>query len=252
MLPKKLTGERQQLMINTVLFDLDGTLLPVDTDKLIEAYLGLLARKFSDCLDSREFIRALMYATGKMMENRDPGKLNRDVFMEEFIPQVGIPGDELEMMFAEFYARDFPSLAEYAAPREEGREAVLRVLERGGSVVIATNPVFPERAIVERLKWIGVDRSDCRFITSYENMHFCKPYPEYFSEILDHIGKDPEECLVVGNDVDEDLIAGKLGMQTVLVKDYLINRRGGDYRADIVTTLEELPDIVSKVIRHLY
>ena len=234
-------------MINTVLFDLDGTLLPVDTDRLIEAYLGLLAQKFSSRLESTEFIRALMKSTGKMMKNNDPGKLNRDVFMEDFIPRLGIPGDELEKMFSEFYEKDFPSLAVFASPRGESREAVLRVLERGGDVVIATNPVFPEQAIIERLKWTGVERSDCRFITSYENMHFCKPYLEYFREILDHIGKEPEECLVVGNDVDEDLVAAKLGMQTVLVKDYLINRGGGDYRADFVTTLEELPDIVAGV-----
>ena len=231
-------------MIKAVLFDLDGTLLPVNTDELIKAYLGLLSRKFSGLVDSGEFIRALMYSTGKMMDNRDPAKLNRDVFMEEFIPLMGKAEPELEAMFLEFYAQDFPGLISYAAPRKESRDTVLRALDRGWDVVIATNPVFPEQAVVERLKWIGVSGADCRLITSYENMHFCKPYLEYYREILEHIEREPSECLMVGNDVEEDLAAAELGIKTVLVTDYLINRRGKEYRADFITTLEKLPNLM--------
>ena len=37
-----------------------------------------------------------------------------------------------------------------------------------------------------------------------------------------------ENCLMVGNDVNEDMIARELGMQVFLLTDNLINRSGAD------------------------
>ena len=58
-----------------------------------------------------------------------------------------------------------------------------------------------------------------------------KPNPAYYQEVLDKLGVDPKECLMVGNDVIEDVAAEKLGMQIFLVTDCLINKKGADISA---------------------
>ena len=64
--------------------------------------------------------------------------------------------------------------------------------------------------------------------TTYENSRFCKPNPAYYEEILEKIGCRAEECAMVGNDVDEDMVAGKLGMKTFLLTPCLLNRSAQD------------------------
>ncbi|MBR1566518.1 MAG: HAD hydrolase-like protein, partial [Oscillospiraceae bacterium] len=61
-----------------------------------------------------------------------------------------------------------------------------------------------------------------------ENSSTCKPNPAYYREILQKRGLRPEECLMVGNDVDEDMVAETLGMKVFLLTDCLINKNGGD------------------------
>jgi HAD superfamily hydrolase (TIGR01549 family) len=108
------------------------------------------------------------------------------------------------------------------------------LLKRGYDIVVATNPVFPIEAIKERISWAGLDFKKFKYVTSYEEMHYCKPNIEYYNEILNIIDKKPHECIMVGNDVEEDIIASKLGIKTFLVEDYIIKREGifpePDYR----------------------
>jgi FMN phosphatase YigB (HAD superfamily) len=48
-------------------------------------------------------------------------------------------------------------------------------------------------------------------------------------ELLEKLGFKPEECVMVGNDFDEDLVPTKaLGMQVFLVTDCLINKNNQD------------------------
>ena len=64
--------------------------------------------------------------------------------------------------------------------------------------------------------------------TTYENSGFCKPNPKYYSEILEKLNLDPEDCLMVGNDVIEDMVAQKLGMKVFLLTDCIINKENKD------------------------
>ena len=61
-------------------------------------------------------------------------------------------------------------------------------------------------------------------VTTYENASACKPSLAYYENILRDFDLKPEECVMVGNDVDEDMVARKLGMRTFLLTDHLINR----------------------------
>jgi len=78
-------------------------------------------------------------------------------------------------------------------------------------------------------------------------MHATKPNPHYYQEIMEIIKVVPEHCLMVGNDVEEDLVAKTLGMQTFLVEDHMLNRKNLPIVTDYQGKLEILLDFVSNL-----
>ena len=99
---------------------------------------------------------------------------------------------------------------------------------KGYRVILATNPIFPDVATQKRTKWAGLDVSEFEGYTTYENCNFCKPNLEYYKELMDRFELKPEECLMVGNDVDEDMVSEKLGLQVFLITDCMINKKNKD------------------------
>ena len=118
---------------------------------------------------------------------------------------------------------------------------------KGLRLVLATNPVFPLRAVEHRLDWAGLNSAAFDLITTVDNMHFCKPQPEYYLEIAAMIGIPPEQCLMAGNDVEEDITAAAAaGMETFLADRFLIHRRQEEeppagYRG----SLKDLADLIA-------
>ena len=99
----------------------------------------------------------------------------------------------------------------------------------GYKLVVATNPLFPLFVQRERISWTGADPDDFDWITSYENSHYSKPNPAYYREILEQIGSLPDNSLMVGNDVREDMeAAASVGIRGFLMTEYLINREDKD------------------------
>jgi len=227
-------------LIKAVLFDLDGTLLHVDQQEFVTEYLKLLAPRMAHLMDPRKFVHDLMASTMVMTSDRDPSRTNEEVFWSDFLPRVGVPAEQLMPILDDFYEREFGQVRWVAKADPAARQAVEAVLARGLDAVVATNPVFPRSAIRQRLEWAGVADLPFRLVTSFEDFHYCKPNPEYYLEIAERIGHRPEECLMVGNDVEEDLAAASLGARTYLVQDHLINPRGVEPKADHTGTLAEL------------
>lgn len=226
--------------MKAVLFDLDGTLLRVDTQAMIDAYVRALARWFADRIPPGRFLRALHTATQAMMRNEDPARTNRDVFAAAFYPAIGASEAAMAGPLAEFYARAYPTLRGSVRPDPAARQAVRAALDRGLQAVIATQPIFPETAIRQRLAWAGIGDLPFTHITTYETAHFCKPHPGYFLEIAETIGRKPGECLMAGNDADHDIAASRVGMRTFLVTDHVIGRAGALPAIDHTGTLADL------------
>jgi FMN phosphatase YigB (HAD superfamily) len=226
-------------VITTVLFDLDGTLLPVETHEFVDAYVHLLAQWFADRAEPARFARQLVKATQQMMANRDPAKTNRAVFAETFYAPLGLTEAREAAHLAAFYAREYPKLQAMTRTDPAARRAVRAVLDQGLSAVLATNPIFPETAIRQRMAWAGIADLPFALVTSYETSHFCKPHLEYFLEICAAIERKPRECLMVGNDADDDVAARSLGMRSYLVTDHLINHRRLPPQADYVGSLAD-------------
>ena len=229
----------------TILFDLDGTLLPVDLEAFLDKYFKALTLRFQGKVEPEFFIKSLYASTMKMVHNDDPTLTNEEVFMEDFFKHVPLEQESSKAEFDDFYLTDFPKLQDQLElnrnlPGWQAKELMDAVFAAGYRVVIATNPLFPRQAILERLRWVGLDEYPYALITSYENSHFCKPNPQYFQEICEKIGVDPQECLMVGNDMEEDLPSSTLGMKTFIVEHFLIDRKTGRFTPDDRGSLADL------------
>ncbi len=235
-------------MLKTILFDLDGTLLPINTDEFVRHYMKALAGHVSHLVPPAQLAQQIMASTYEMVRNTDPESTNAMVFARDFFPKVGRTEEELMPFFDAFYTNKFPSL-KAACPGVPGlaRKVVQTAIDRGFEIVLATNPLFPRMAIEERMRWVEVDDMPWRLVTTYEEMHACKPQPAYYQEVLRRIGRDPEECMMVGNDVQEDGVAGALGMQTFFVTDFLIDRRGSTLSPENSGTLGNFLDRLGRM-----
>ncbi len=201
--------------IQAVLFDLDGTLLDTNMNVFLPHYFKALSARMAHILPPDKFIACLIQASEAMIAN-DGRDTNQAVFEAAFFPLLGRSQQELEPIFTDFYARDFPKLRQHTRRRPEALQVVQLAFERGYKVVIATNPVFPLTAIQQRMKWAGVAGLPYDLVTSYENCRAAKPSLLYFEHILETIGQPPQACLVVG-DEDMDMVAAHLGCRTFLI-----------------------------------
>jgi len=217
-------------LFQATLFDLDGTLLPGNTDQFNQAYFQAMSRSVAPVVDPGRFIKALMHSVGVMLANRDAALTNAEVFWREIRSRLADYQEALEPLFINFYAHEYQELAQIVSPSTMTRKVVQDALDRGLRIVLATNPLFPYSAIHDRLTWAGLADLPWDLVTSFEDMHFCKPLPEYFLEIAGRLGLPPEACLMVGNDVYRDMAAAAVGMGTYLVTDNVINPKQEDYR----------------------
>jgi len=201
--------------IRAVLFDLDGTLLDLDIDVLVEPYVRGLAQSVVHLVPPERFLPSLIQATALMRDNNGRAS-NAEVFAQSFYPAVGCSRQELEPLFERFYVEEFPKLRSYARRKTHAREAVQTAFAQGFDVVIATNPLFPSMAIRQRLDWAGVGDFPYRLVTTYENSYAAKPNLAYFRHILSTIDQPAEHCIMVG-DEDIDMVAAHLGCRTFLI-----------------------------------
>ena len=214
--------------ITTVLFDLDGTLLPMELESFTKTYFGLLAKKAAPFGYQPEPLVAAVWKGTKAMVKNDGSRTNDQAFWDTFAQELGEDVKALRPEFDDFYAREFHGAKAVCGENPLAKQAVEGLKAKGYDVILATNPIFPLVGVKTRLSWVGLSPEDFSHVTSYETYTTCKPNPAYYAEILQNTGKRPEECLMVGNDALEDTAALKAGISVYLTTDCLLNPSGQD------------------------
>lgn len=208
-----------------ILFDLDGTLLPMDAETYYRTYFKLLTKKMlPHGYEPDDIIRGVNAGITAMQPN-DGSRSNGEIFWETFAKTIGDRVLEDRALFEEFYTIEFQRISSSCGFTPQARKTVELSKELGYRVVIATEPIFPLVAMESRLRWAGVDPASVEFITSYETSTYCKPELGYYREVAERLGVRPEECAMVGNDVGEDMSAEDVGMKVFLLTDCLINKK---------------------------
>lgn len=215
-------------MIKNIFYDLDGTLLPMDMDVFIKAYFGGLVKKMVPYGYDKDKLPEAVWAGTEAMVKNDGKKTNEEVFWDFFMKYVDVPESDKEI-FESFYMNEFDLVQNYCGYNEKVPKLIKTVEELGFNQVLATNPLFPEIATRKRVSWAGLSVDDFKTFTHYSNSHYCKPNPDYYRELLEKLSYKAEETLMIGNDVEEDMVAASTaGMKVFLVTDCMINKKNRD------------------------
>ncbi len=220
------------MKIKAVLFDLDGTLLPMDQEVFVRDYFGRLAKYLAaHGYASEKLVETMWRGIGVMMHNT--GEVtNEAAFWTVFSAIYGaekVAADKA--LFAAFYDEEFPKVQAVCGKNPQAAALVASLKDRGVRVALATNPLFPTVATESRVRWAGIDPAAFELITTYENSSYCKPHAAYYRAVLDALGLMPGECVMVGNDVGDDIPAREVGMEVFLLTDCLINKADADITA---------------------
>lgn len=195
-------------MTLTLLLDLDDTLLDNDIHQFLPHYLKALGIQLSTHVPPDKMARELLAATEGMIQNGYPDQTLEKAFDSRFYPRIGVPKDKLSALLTDFYENRFPELEGLTKPRPAAVDMVRSAFRRGFTVAIATNPLFPLRAIQHRLAWanLPVETYPFTLVTSFEKNHFAKPNPAFYAECMALLGWPEQPAVMVGNSLADDLI----------------------------------------------
>ena len=212
-----------------ILFDLDSTLYYLDEKNFLPVYFDAIGKKAIEIGYDYKVAMKAMYDGSINMSNSDGVKTNEQLFWEAFEKVTGPLPREDRAKFDSYYDTDFDKL-KYMSKPVEGINDIIKVLkDKGYVLVVATNPVLPMTAQLTRMNWAGLDPKDFALITSFEEFHYSKPDPRFYLEVANKFNAQPEDCLMVGNDVRGDILAAKkAGLSVYLIKDFMSNHNNDD------------------------
>lgn len=206
--------------MKAVLFDLDGTLLPMNEDQFVKGYFGRLFKYVMPYgyEDKDKFVSAIWYGT-KAMRMNDGKRTCEDVYWDAFISQFeGKDKEEAHRLFTDFYSTDFENAKQFCFDAyENAQEIINKCKEKADLVIVVANPVFPMVAMKKRIRFAGINPDSFDYITSYEESHFAKPNEMFIKEVMDKFNLKSEDVIYFGNSEKEDYApAKKLGLKFYL------------------------------------
>ena len=232
--------------MNTILFDLDGTLLPMDLDEFIQKYFGYVVETmYQYGRDGKAILNAILKGVESIIKN-DGTMTNEDRFWQTFTAITNISKEEIEPEFTKFYETVFDKI-DTGAQSQNMIQAVKLLKSKGYTLYLTTSPLFPSIATHNRMKWAGLDKEDFELVTTYENSSYCKPNPAYYQEVMTKYNLQPEQCLMVGNDVKEDGAIQQLGVDLYLVDDYLLNKYNLEITSKYLSNSETFLEFVKQL-----
>ena len=211
-------------MKKLIMTDLDCTLLPMNQDAYIDLYVKEIAKLFYEHgYDGKAIAKATMQSSYMMAKN-DGSKTNEEAFNLAFSSIIKEDAQKIIDIFPDVYGDRYDIIKTVTSENPYAQEIVKLMKEHAQYTVVATQPMFPLQAVKRRLSWTGLSDEMFDHLTTYDNCTFCKPNPLYYKEIMDKFSATPENTVMIGNDITEDILpCQKLGVETFLIEDGLIN-----------------------------
>ncbi|MGN0798230.1 MAG: HAD family hydrolase [Christensenellales bacterium] len=237
-------------MIKTILFDLDGTLLPMNEDEFTKGYFGLLCKRLAPLgYDKDTLIKAIWAGTKQMVKN-DGSKTNEQVFWDCFAEIYGKDKLKDKAEFDNFYLSDFKKSQAFCGENKYAKEIVEIARNKGLKTILASNPVFPKDGMVARLGFVGLTEKDFDYISGYEISHYSKPNPKFYQEILDNNNLKADEVIMFGNSESEDYEpATACGIKCYLVGD-CVSLKNENSTLNILT-FEQVVEMIKSITNKL-
>ena len=202
----------------TLLLDLDDTLLDTNLEAFVPVYFQALSQHLANHASPNSMLRSLIAGLNLMVESEDPTRTLQEIFDSDFYPNLGVDREEMVEPIEDFYDNVFPSLAQHTRPRPDAVSLIDWAFSQGYRIAIATDPLFPRKATYHRLRWAGFDPERFELVSTFEHFHFTKTHPAFYAEVLGRLGWPEGPVLMVGNDLERDLVpAHRLGLKTFLV-----------------------------------
>ena len=196
-------------MIKAALLDMDNTLLRNPDTRFAAAFRALWDGFFRAEYGVDNAVDALRAGFQSMGRNIVRLPTNLDALVNCLAQMSPLSHEQAAHAVRRFYDEFYGELQPLVTPVDGADQLIESLLEQGLLVAVATNPLYPESAILSRLRWAGLADyiNEFAFITHSENMRFAKPQPEYYAEVVARVGIEPDEALVVGDSEVNDIRA---------------------------------------------
>lgn len=201
-----------------VFFDMDGTLLNMGESAFEKEYLKRMVLFFEQRFPGKgkDIVKAVGYSA-EVMKKNDGQQSNEVLFWQAFEKMTGQTRAVFEPQFLEYYATDYARIGDDYEPNPAMKALVHLLDQKGYQLVVASNPLVPQIANQQRVRWAGVDDVKWLEITSFEKYGSCKPSPQFYQEICDRLQLNPQDCIMIGNSITDDGAAQEIGMEFYLL-----------------------------------
>lgn len=200
-------------MKKNVFFDMDGTLLNMGESAFEKDYLKRMVLFFEQRFSGKgKDIVKVVGAGAEAIKANQSAKTNEIVFWQAFEQLSGLSRSKMEPLFLEYYATDFVHVGDDYIPDIAMQELVHLLEQKGYQLIVATNPLVPQIANRQRLQWCGLGDVNWMEVTSFEYYSRCKPSVQFYQQICQRMQLNPEDCMMVGNSLVDDLPAAEIGM----------------------------------------
>lgn len=202
--------------VNTVLWDLDGTLVGIRRRTFAALMPAVAAAMFADIVAPWRFARILAAVLPDVRANTTE-LTNFDLMVTRIADETGRDPELIGARLSRLAERGFPRLRRCFYPHRAAGALVEALAARNLSQVVATNPLWPLSTAHARLGWGGIDARRFSFIASGSSMRTAKPRLDYYRELLQILQCQPHECIMIGNDATADTPAAELGIPVHLL-----------------------------------